>query len=64
MPVKVTADLRRRFKVAAAEEGMTYAQLIGMFLDQRDARLERQRRTQAHPLHRPAASIYPGGGQR
>lgn len=64
LPIKIRPDLRRRFKVKAAEAGLTYAQLLEQWMDQDDARLERQRRAQAHPLHRPAASIYPGGGQR
>ncbi|QWY84408.1 ribbon-helix-helix DNA binding domain protein [Mycobacterium phage Knocker] len=64
LPVKVRPDLRQRFKVAAAEEGTTYAGLIERWLDERDRRIAAQRRAQAHPLHRPAASAYPGGGQR
>lgn len=66
LPIKIRPDLRQRFKVKAAQQGMTYAQLLEQWMDQDDARLERQRRAQAHPLHRPndAKSIYPGGGTR
>lgn len=46
-------ELKRRFKVAAAEEGVTYAQLIERWLDARDRAAERARARQAHPLHRP-----------
>lgn len=46
-------ELKRRFKVAAAEEGTTYAGLIEQWLDARDRAAERARARQAHPLHRP-----------
>ena len=64
LPVKMTDDERRRFKVACAEEGLSYAGLVIALLNERDKRLERQRRAQAHPFHRPStpASAYPGGG--
>ncbi|QHB37374.1 hypothetical protein I5G58_gp072 [Mycobacterium phage BirdsNest] len=55
-PIQVkgmTDDLIRRFKVAAAEEGTSYAGLIEQWLDARDRAAERQRARQAHPLHRP-----------
>lgn len=48
----VTPDLRKRFKAAAAQEGMTYAEMIEFWLDERDKRLENQRRQQNHPLAR------------
>lgn len=47
-----TPDLRKRFKAAAVDAGLTYAELIESWLDERDARLERQRRQQNHPLAR------------
>ena len=54
VPVKMTDAERTRFKVACAEEGnLSYAGLILKLLDERDRRLERQRRAQAHPFHRP-----------
>jgi hypothetical protein len=62
LPVKMRVDLRKRFKLAAVAEDKTYAELIEAWLDERDARLERDRRRQVHPFHRPAASAYPGGG--
>lgn len=63
LPVKVSPEDRTRFKVAAAEEGLTYGELITSMLDARDERRARQRRAQAHPLHQPRpASMYPGGG--
>ncbi|AYP70052.1 hypothetical protein I5G62_gp66 [Mycobacterium phage CRB2] len=54
LPVKVPPDLRQRFKVAAAEEGTTYAGLIELWLDERDRKRQRAAARQAHPLHQPA----------
>ena len=54
VPVKMTPELRQRFRVMARVEDMTYARLIEFLMDEHDARLLRQRRQQAHPLHRPA----------
>ncbi|AXN53339.1 ribbon-helix-helix DNA binding domain protein [Mycobacterium phage Thonko] len=54
IPVKGTAEQHRRLKVAAAEEGMTYIELIEALLDIREERIERRRRQQPSPLHRPA----------
>jgi hypothetical protein len=54
LPVKMTADQRQRFKVACAEEGLSYAGLVLKLLDERDAKLARRRAAQAHPFHRPA----------
>lgn len=51
----VTPELHRRVRLAAAEEAVSYAKLIDMLLDQRDARQRRQRAAQASPLHRPPA---------
>lgn len=53
IPVKGSAHLHRRLKIAAAEDGMTYAELISHWLDERDARNRQLRQTQAHPFHRP-----------
>ncbi|URC18174.1 ribbon-helix-helix DNA binding domain protein [Mycobacterium phage Zenteno07] len=53
MPMKCRASLRQRLKVAAAEESMTYAELLTSLLDERDRKIERARARQAHPLHRP-----------
>jgi hypothetical protein len=53
LPVKMTIDQRKRFKVACAAEELTYGKLISRLLDERDARLARARQRQAHPLHRP-----------
>ncbi|AEJ92827.1 hypothetical protein SEA_OSMAXIMUS_68 [Pegunavirus osmaximus] len=55
MPIKCRADLRQRLKIAAAEDGLTYAQLLVSLLDLRDDRHRRQRAAQASPLHRPRA---------
>jgi hypothetical protein len=49
----LTPVLYHRFRIAAAEEGLSYAGLIQMLLDARDARIKRQRAAQASPLHRP-----------
>lgn len=51
----VSEQLHRRIRVAAAEEGVAYHGLIELLLDQRDARIRRQRAQQASPLHRPPA---------
>jgi len=53
LPIKCSDDLRRRLKVAAAEDGHTYATMIWALLDMRDDRRARQRRAQPSPLHRP-----------
>jgi hypothetical protein len=53
LPVKMTIDQRKRFKVACAAEELTYGQMITALLDERDTRLARAQRRQAHPLHRP-----------
>lgn len=54
LPVKMTEAQRTRFKVACAEEGLSYAALVLSLLDERDRRKERARARQAHPFHRPA----------
>ncbi|AZF93870.1 ribbon-helix-helix DNA binding domain protein [Mycobacterium phage Neos5] len=41
---------RTRFKVAAAEDGLSYADLISSLLDLRDDRNRRRRAAMAHPL--------------
>ena len=61
VPVKMTPALRKRFKQAALDDDMTYAQLIERLLDEREEKLSKARAKQAHPFHRPA-SAYPGGG--
>ena len=63
LPVKMTPDQRKRFKIACAEENRTYGDLIMLLLDRRDRALAQQRRAQAHPLHTPK-SAYPGGSHR
>lgn len=55
--IRVTAEERRRIKMAALEEGLSYAEMVIALLDERDARLERSRRQQAHPLHRPSETL-------
>jgi hypothetical protein len=52
--VKGDDYLRQRMRVAVAEGGYRgYADLIADLLDEREKRLERQRRAQPSPLHRP-----------
>lgn len=53
IPVKGTPTLQRRLKIAAAEDGKTYAQLITEWLDTRDQNIRRRRAAQPSPLHRP-----------
>lgn len=50
--IRTTPDLLRRFRIACAEEGMTYDELLRYLLGLRAERLERQRRAMAHPLHK------------
>ena len=52
--LRLTPDLRRRLRIASAEEGLSYAGLFTMLLDMRDDRLKRQRAAMAHPLHQAA----------
>lgn len=63
LPVKMTPEQRKRFRMVCVEHGKTYAQMIVELLDERDARLARAQRQQAHPLHRPntPVSSYPSG---
>ncbi|QPX62180.1 ribbon-helix-helix DNA binding domain protein [Mycobacterium phage Indlovu] len=53
VPIKMRPELRRRFRLAAVEADLTYAQLIERWLDADAERSERQRRKQVHPFHRP-----------
>jgi hypothetical protein len=53
LPVKVTPELRKRFRLACVEDDVTYAEMLERFLDGRDAKLRRQQAQQAHPFHRP-----------
>ncbi|AGT12801.1 hypothetical protein PHELEMICH_64 [Mycobacterium phage Phelemich] len=53
VPIKGSAELRRRLKIASAEDGLTYAEMLWALLDIRDDRRARQRRMQPSPLHRP-----------
>ena len=63
IPVRVTPDLRKRFKTACAEAGQTYGEWIEEQLNKVEARKRAQQRAQAHPLHQPTRkSHYPGGG--
>lgn len=52
--VRTTPELLRRLRVTAAEECLTYSELLTMLLDLRDERLRRQRAAMAHPLHQAA----------
>lgn len=53
LPVKMTPDLRKRFKMRCAGEDVTYGEMIEYWMDRDDEAVRRQRRQQAHPLHRP-----------
>lgn len=57
LPVKMTPDQRKRFRVVCAEAGKTYGDMIVFLLDERDRKLAYQRRQQAHPLHRPDSGL-------
>jgi hypothetical protein len=52
----MTDDERRRLRIAAAEEGETFTDVVMRLLDERDAKRHRLKRAQAHPLHRPPTS--------
>lgn len=65
LPIKISPDLRRRFRTMASSKDMTYEQLIKYLLDKYDGTLARQRaqKLQPSPLHPPRRkSHYPGGG--
>ena len=53
IPIKGSTELHRRLRIAAAEEGVSYAELLTRWLDRRDANIKRQRAAQPSPLHRP-----------
>ncbi|UYL88171.1 ribbon-helix-helix DNA binding domain protein [Gordonia phage Evaa] len=48
--IRAPRDLRRRLKTVCAEEGKSYAELLEMLLDERDAKLARRKAQQNHPL--------------
>ncbi len=50
--IRMTTAQRRRLKIAAAAEDVSYAQMIMNLLDDRDRRLAKARTLQASPLHR------------
>jgi hypothetical protein len=59
----MTPDQRKRFKVMCADEGLSYADMIDQWMTRHEAKMTRERRAQAHPLHQPVRkSNYPGGG--
>lgn len=63
--LRMTPDQRKRLKLAAVERDLSYADLIMTLLDEHDARMEKARRFQKSPLHRPAVpdlDISGGGG--
>lgn len=53
VPVKMTVGERTRFKVACAEDGLSYAALVMALLDERESRAVIARAKQVHPFHRP-----------
>ena len=54
--VKAPPELQKRLRVACAEDGLSYWQMIDYLLDVRDRYLERQRAGQAHPLSQPGVN--------
>lgn len=52
IPLKGSPELRQRLKIAAAEDGLTYAEMLWALLDVREDRRAKQRRMQRSPLHR------------
>ena len=55
--IKGTVDLRKRLRMAAVEETMTYAELLDALLDLREDRRKRQLSQQPHPLARPSEAV-------
>lgn len=51
--LRVTPELLRRVKYAAADEHLAYDALIESLLDLREDRLRRRAARQVSPLHRP-----------
>lgn len=51
--LRVTPATHQRLRIAAAQDGVTMADLVGDLLDMRDDRLAR-RAAQRHPLARPS----------
>jgi hypothetical protein len=49
----MSLDLHKRLRIASAEEGQPYAELLESLLDLRDERLRRVRAAQKHPGHLP-----------
>ncbi|QGH80070.1 ribbon-helix-helix DNA binding domain protein [Gordonia phage NHagos] len=59
-PAHVADQLKRRLKVACAEDGIAYWQFIERALDERDATMAKMR----HPLDRAALSPKAKGRRR
>lgn len=59
-PENVADQLKRRLKVACAEDGIAYWQFIERALDERDATMAKMR----HPLDRAALSTKAKGRRR
>lgn len=51
--LRMTPDQRRRLRIAAAEDDQSYIGLVMGLLDEREKRIERAKKRQGSPLHRP-----------
>lgn len=64
LPVKMVPDQRKRFRMLCMEYDKTYAEMIIMWMDERESLIKRSQAQQAHPMHRPQTvapvSTYPG----
>jgi hypothetical protein len=52
--IRAAPDVRKRLKIASAEEGLPIGELLSSLLDLREDRLKRARAQQGHPLRKVA----------
>lgn len=50
--VRANADVRKRLKIASAEDGLPIGELLAALLDLREDRIKRARAQQGHPLRK------------
>jgi len=50
--IRAAPDVRKRLKIASAEEGLPVGELISSLLDLREDRIKRARAQQGHPLRK------------
>jgi hypothetical protein len=57
MALKTNVVTRRRLRIAAAEDGLVYSDLLDALLDRREREIARERARQVSPLHRPRPGV-------